>query len=469
MLGEISRRIDPRRSLRARLTLALGATPVAFSAVACLVVGATIRGGLPPEAAPLIDAVQRLIIGLGAVGGVLAALAGWALADRVATSLGRLADSMERFRRGERSPDVPASMGHDEVGALARVLADFLRAVGGEERELRRAVVARDLEARERSAELRALSVVAERTDHAVVITDCRGHAEWVNDAFTRLSGYPLDEVRGRQPSELLHCPETDVDVAAHVASCIERGEGYSVDMLHRAKGGRLYWMSADVRPIRDEQGALTNFVVIGRETTVRRQEDDRLRRAALHDPLTDLPNRVLFHDRMAHAARRATREPADGFGVLLVDLDGFGAVNDSLGQAAGDELLGRVARQLEGNVRPGDSVARLGGDEFAILLEHLTSAADATCVADRILARLREPVTVGGHVVTLSGSIGIALSGAGGVSFEDTLRGADAAMVRAKAQGKNRYVIYDAVQDGPALALGPRRSAPPGSGRRAS
>ena len=139
--------------------------------------------------------------------------------------------------------------------------------------------------------------------------------------------------------------------------------------------------------------------------------------------------------------------------------------MTDALGRAAGDQALVAAARLLESNVRPGDSVARLGEDEFAILLEHVTSVEDATRVAERILERLGESLEVSGHVIALAGSIGIALSGTGGIAFEDTLRGAEAAMERARAEGAGRYVVFDAVLDGP--SLGPGLSAPAHSERR--
>jgi diguanylate cyclase (GGDEF)-like protein/PAS domain S-box-containing protein len=412
--------------------------------------------------------LERQVIWIGVALGVAFALLGWALAGRLTTPLRALAGAMARFRHGEREVVVPAVTERDEVGALARVLDDLLRTVSEQERGLRAANEGLEQRVRERTAELRTLSLVAQRTEHAVIIADADGRAAWVNEAFTRMSGYAPDEVLGRRPDELLHGPDTDPDVAAHIAACIARGQGFAAEVLNYAKDGHAYWVAADVRPVRDDDGALTNFVAIERDVSDRRAREERLRHDALHDGLTGLPNRVLFHDRMAHAARRATRDASDGFAVLFVDLDGFKAVNDTLGHAAGDELLVQAARLLEANVRPGDTVARLGGDEFAILLEHVTAASSATRVADRILARLAEPILVAGREVRVSGSIGIALSGVGGIAFEDTLRGADAAMYRAKADGKGRYAVFDTVIDGPALVIGPRRSAPVRPARRA-
>jgi diguanylate cyclase (GGDEF)-like protein len=170
----------------------------------------------------------------------------------------------------------------------------------------------------------------------------------------------------------------------------------------------------------------------------------DELARQAFHDPLTDLPNRALFADRLEHALARLDRRD-QVIAVLLLDLDGFKDVNDSLGHDAGDRLLIAVSQRLRGCLRPADSIARLGGDEFTILLEEITSLHEATRVAERIEDSLREPFVLDGHEVTVTASIGIALNSGDDVEPEELVRSADAAMYRAKRAGKARYEIYEA------------------------
>ena len=165
------------------------------------------------------------------------------------------------------------------------------------------------------------------------------------------------------------------------------------------------------------------------------REQEQRLRDAALHDPLTGLPNRVLLADRMRQAGLRAARTPGHRFAVLLLDLNGFKAVNDSLGHAAGDVLLIEVARRLTGLLRESDTVARLGGDEFVVLLDGLPADGAETLVRDTIAARLTEPYAIDGGRVTVGVSIGVALSGDGDPS--SLLREADGAMYRAKLASK--------------------------------
>ena len=164
------------------------------------------------------------------------------------------------------------------------------------------------------------------------------------------------------------------------------------------------------------------------------RAQEESLRNAALHDHLTGLPNRVLLEDRMEQAERRAARQPGYRFAILLLDLDGFKAVNDSLGHAAGDVLLVEVARRLTGLLRKSDTVARLGGDEFVVLLD---GASAFETVIENITAAISAPFFLDGERVAVGCSIGVAVSGEGGADPDHLLREADAAMYKAKSAGK--------------------------------
>ncbi len=169
-------------------------------------------------------------------------------------------------------------------------------------------------------------------------------------------------------------------------------------------------------------------------------QED--LEHQAFHDTLTGLPNRSLFQDRLVHAIARQERDRRP-LAVLLIDLDDFKTVNDSLGHAAGDELLKFVADSLRAGLRPGDTAARLGGDEFAVLVEDMRGRADAVRVAERILRALTQKLLIEDKEVFVKGSVGIAITH-GGESADNVLRNADVAMYAAKGEGKGRYQIFD-------------------------
>jgi diguanylate cyclase (GGDEF)-like protein len=173
------------------------------------------------------------------------------------------------------------------------------------------------------------------------------------------------------------------------------------------------------------------------------REQIDELSRQAFHDPLTDLPNRALFADRLEHALARLHRRH-ESVAVMLLDLDGFKAINDNFGHEAGDQLLIAVGQRLRACLRPADTVARLGGDEFTILLEEISHLREATRVAERIEHSLRTPFLLDGHEATITTSIGIALNSAGEAEPEQLLRNADSAMYRAKHVGKARYEVYE-------------------------
>ena len=171
----------------------------------------------------------------------------------------------------------------------------------------------------------------------------------------------------------------------------------------------------------------------------------DQLRKQALHDSLTGLPNRVLFRERLAHDLQRRRRAPDRRSAVLFLDLDDFKDVNDGLGHAVGDALLRVVADRLRSTLRPEDTAARLGGDEFAVLIEAAEDVDGVTALADRIVATIASPVSIGGQQVSARVSLGVALSPEGGQSVDELLTNADAAMYVAKAAGKGRSVLYEA------------------------
>jgi diguanylate cyclase (GGDEF)-like protein/PAS domain S-box-containing protein len=249
----------------------------------------------------------------------------------------------------------------------------------------------------------------------------------------------------------------------------------FAVEHRMRRADGRYLWALARGTAVRDADGRPTRLAGSLSDVTVRKAAEDQLLRDALHDALTGLPNRVLFTDRLERVLARQGRDPNLSFAVLFLDVDRFKGINDSLGHVIGDQLLVSFAERLRACLRPGDTVARLGGDEFTILLEDTQGVQDAVYVADRILAALTTPFSLGQQEVFVTTSIGIALggpaAGAGAVAGtiaggavattpsaytrpQDVLRDADTAMYRAKAQGKSRHQIFDATMHTGALRL---------------
>jgi len=202
---------------------------------------------------------------------------------------------------------------------------------------------------------------------------------------------------------------------------------------------------------VRDEAFAMADDTRSGRrvsqgllvEITDRKRLESKLIHDALHDPLTGLANRVLLRDHLERALARHGRSPGT-VALLFVDLDDFKQINDSFGHAAGDQILCQVAERLGSSVRADDVVGRQSGDEFAILLDRVLGADEATVAAERILRELRRPIQLGGRVVIVGGSIGVAIASERGSTAEDLLIQADAAMYAAKRAGKSTYALFE-------------------------
>jgi diguanylate cyclase (GGDEF)-like protein/PAS domain S-box-containing protein len=270
---------------------------------------------------------------------------------------------------------------------------------------------------------------------------------------FTRINRYAAARFGIEDPAAAVGRTDFDFFTDEHAAKAlrdeqeiIRTGQPLvNVEEKETRADGDVCWVSTTKLPLRDREGNIVGTYGISRDITERKAAEEQLQRRAFYDPLTGLPNRALFLDRLQHMfhrrSRRALANPL--FAVLYLDMDRFKAINDSLGHQAGDELLIGTARRLEQCVRPGDTLARLGGDEFVVLLDDVGSEADATGVAERIHEELSAPLEVRGYEMFTSVSVGIALSSAGYECPEDMLRDADTAMYRAKAAGRARHQVF--------------------------
>jgi diguanylate cyclase (GGDEF)-like protein/PAS domain S-box-containing protein len=272
-----------------------------------------------------------------------------------------------------------------------------------------------------------------------------------VNDGFLRLTGYHREEVIGHTSIEqnIWANPEDRTRMQQILQ---QQGAIHNLESNFRTKSGkvRVGLLSAEII---DFGGELCLLAVI-RDITDRKRAEEQLLRNAFYDALTSLPNRALFINRLGHEIELAKQREDYLFAVLVLDLDRFKLVNDSLGHIAGDQLLIAIARRLELCLRCGDTVARFGGDEFTILLRNIKDISDATHVADRIHAELALPFNVNGYEVFSTASVGIALSATGYDQPEDLLRDADTAMYHAKALGKARYEVFDTAMHANTKAL---------------
>ena len=300
-------------------------------------------------------------------------------------------------------------------------------------------------EAAEREAD-RRLREVLQQTQFLVLQLDAEGSIQFCNDAVRRVTGYERDELQGKNWFEL--CVPADQRERRHrgyleamlpggLLSALEERE-----VLTRSGDRRV--VEWNIVPLRDRDGRVVGCSAMGTDVTDRRRAADKLLHDAFHDSLTGLPNRALFLDRLEHRLALEKRRHQTSFSVLVLDIDRFKVINDSLGHVLGDQLLIEVGRRLQTALRPGDTVARLSGDEFTILLEDVPNAADARKVADRLHEELRTPFLLATQEVFSGASIGIAHGNANYARPEDILRDADTALYRAKAQGRGRCVEFD-------------------------
>jgi diguanylate cyclase (GGDEF)-like protein/PAS domain S-box-containing protein len=307
----------------------------------------------------------------------------------------------------------------------------------------------RDISERKRAeAELEqsisTLYATLEATADGILVVDGQGNIANFNRRFTEMWHVPDSIMESREDNQALaFVLDQLIDPKAFVTKVQElysQPEEESFDTL-LFKDGRVFERYSRPQLVTGQNvGRVWSF----RDITERKQAEAKLVYTALHDPLTNLPNRVLFMDRLSHAMERAKRHRGHRFAVLYLDLDRFKVVNDSLGHNIGDLLLIEGARRLSSCLRNEDTVARLGGDEFVILLEDIQDPTDVTRVADRIQHDLAIPYDLEGHKVFVSVSLGIVLSETSYEKPEDALRDADIAMYRAKGQGRGRYEMFD-------------------------
>lgn len=267
------------------------------------------------------------------------------------------------------------------------------------------------------------------------------------NRALAALLGWETADLSTTSFRALIHPDEAEGKLP--IAWLLLAGNLGACQTEHRLirRDQSVIWVQINASLVRDNAGRPVCFTAHVQDISERRAHEDRLRHRALHDPLTGLPNRTNFIERLTRALSAAARQ-SEAVAVVLVDLDGFKAVNDALGHDAGDRLLMAVGQRLAACLRSGDTAARIGGDEFALLVQHVRASRDAVAVAERVVAGLRAPVMIGTREVTISPSLGVALSGMTGTGQDELLRAADMALYRAKASGRGTYAVAEVRMD---------------------
>ncbi len=290
-------------------------------------------------------------------------------------------------------------------------------------------------------AELKRYATVFTNAREGMVITDASAQIIAVNPAFTEITGYPLEQIAGATPAVLSSGRQDEHYYQKMWSALKERGQ-WQGEIWNRRRSGDIYpeWLS--IAAVRDSEGETTHYIGIFSDVTERKEAEARIHHLAHHDALTGLPNRLLLQDRLGQAIREARRKGSQ-VGILFMDLDRFKWINDTLGHDAGDHLLRTITRRCLDVLRESDTLARLGGDEFVAILPGLQQAQDAGLVARKLLAAITQPCMLGNHELSVTCSIGIAVFPGDGTTDSLLLRNADAAMYRAKSEGRNGFQFY--------------------------
>ena len=276
---------------------------------------------------------------------------------------------------------------------------------------------------------------------------DIKSNTIYYSPRWKSMLGYDEEEITN-SPDEWLRRihPEDRVRIEGAISAHIDGDTpSFKCECRIMHKDGSYRWMLGRGLAIRNDSRRAYRFAGSMTDITERKQAEEQLLFDALHDSLTNLPNRGLFMDRLEHAINREKRQNEYMFAVLFLDMDRFKVLNDSLGHTSGDQLLVAVSQRLQESLRPGDTVARFGGDEFAILLENLEDKGEALAIVHRIQEKLSKSFNLSGQEVFTSVSIGIAFSSTGYDQTEHLLRNADIAMYQAKSNGNSCYEVFDA------------------------
>lgn len=304
--------------------------------------------------------------------------------------------------------------------------------------------ILRDITKRKKAEEKLYLAVsVIENLAEGIAIADSEMVIQSVNPSFTVITGFTVEEVIG-QKSRFLQSERHGDQFYKDMWDAISETGHWEGEILDRRKSGEVYpqWLSIVV--IKNELGKITQYVGVFSDITNRKKYEDFIRHQAYHDPLTGLPNRQLFHDRLSVSLVQAARNK-ELLAVMFLDLDHFKRVNDTMGHNIGDKLLQLVAKSIKQCVRKGDTVSRLGGDEFTLLLPEIKEIESVFKIAQKVINLFSKPMIIDHHRLPITTSIGISLFPNDGDEPETLLRKADDAMYAVKQNGRNGYQLYAA------------------------
>lgn len=353
---------------------------------------------------------------------------------------------LEQVLRGSRVEDFDTERLHKSgkrlhVSVIVSPIRDRYGIVVGASK------IARDITFQKMAeAQLRLTANVFTHTSEGILIVGSDGLITDVNNAFTRITGYTREGVTGKSP-QIFRSSRRSLSVFRRMRRALQRFGEWKGEIWSRRPDGKDYSVLLTVCRVCDGAGEIKNYIVLLSDITSLKLQQEQLEHGAHFDTLTNLPNRMLLSDRL-HQAMVICQRQQRMLAVLYLDIDGFKFINDNYGHATGDELLVAFSLLMRAALREGDTLARMGGDEFVVVLTGLGSVQDCIELVNRLLATCARPVEVNGNVLSVTTSIGVTLYPNDDVDADQLIRHADYAMYEAKRAGKNRFNLFDAVQD---------------------
>jgi len=294
---------------------------------------------------------------------------------------------------------------------------------------------------RDRTAELQKFATAINTSSDWVLVTDIKGVITFANEAVSELSGFAKDEILGAG-ANIWKSGKHDQAFYEEVWNTILAGKSFRGVFVNRKKDGSFFFLDNTISPVKDDHGAIAAFVSTGKDLTHQRQLEERLSYLAFYDPITNMPNKTLFCDRLEMALARA-RHKGRFVSVMIAEIDNFGQIIDTYGLANADNLLVDISRRVQSIIRDGDTVARMGTNDFGIIFNDVADEQDIVSMLDRVFAAISPPVSMGSDDVRITASIGISLSPNDAKTTQELLRTAYLSLAQARNDSGNSYRFY--------------------------
>ena len=363
---------------------------------------------------PAEELSKMLILG-GLATALLFSAILWIVLNRQLRPLERIASAAKRIQEENVAIEIPQPEGEGEVAVFARSLTGLVNSLQA------------------KNSELKLASRVFDESGQGILISDANNRVLRVNRAFTRITGYALDDVAGKSPAVLQSRRQT-AEFYRSMWAAINRQGTWQGEIWNRSKSGHIYPEWLTINTLKNEAGEITHYIGIFDDITEKKEYERRLVHLANYDQLTDLPNRHLMSEHAGSMIEEASRN-GHGMAMIFIDLDKFKHINDTLGHPAGDDVLREVASRFQGQVGPDSLLARWGGDEFVLAIPRSESIG-ASAMAKQLIDTLQRPFSIQGSAYHIAMSAGIALYPGDGETVDALLRCADTAMYKAKQEG---------------------------------